>query len=713
MNKWIAIIAALVIAGGAYMVLTPKDASESTGGGIRADVSNQQLLEYVPADTVYYFGGVNSKEVAEFMHNYKVVGMTPSQTAVWLELLNKQSEQGSKIASQLLYLFNAVIDNTDGTLADVAQYFGTDPSGSFAFYSDGIVPVLRIPVVDSVKFFGRLDEATNSSGVSFSEANLDEVTVKYWTVTEAQAEPVVKLAIAEMGNTLVMSFVSDKDDDAVVKQRLGIVKPAQSLAGSGEIRDLQKKYQYSDDMVFIVNFLRLAEGFFDSANSSFGKSLMHYLGTEKSEALSSELSDACKADYLSIVKKVPRLVGGYRELDIRDKKMNIAMHSVLEVKNTKVLNELTKLRGHVPLHTQSSKDKMLAMGVGLNLDNAVPAMMAIWNDFISAEFTCEQLVEAQDNARQKNPAMAGMVLGMVQGLKGLGFSLYGLELDTATMQAKTVSALFSAAAEDPQTLAAMAGMMPMLQGISIPDDGSEVDIPLPMLPANIQIKAAIKGKHLVVYTGDAAKQDLDKMKNEGIEENGLIGFALDYRKLGQAMDEMMALGSIADPSMALNPQSCDANLEIREAFAAMQVDFSMLTDVQPEGFVTTGAGSMDQYRWIDPEMVGEYKIETPDYTCQWQDIGVDKMRADGTGVFEQKDPDGECVIYSSNYTWKKTGMRLWIETQDGKSRDHCDAEWKDEKPEQQNCFIFAATKSGFQCKFDPLNDPATLRYTRM
>ncbi|VUD53793.1 hypothetical protein TDB9533_01906 [Thalassocella blandensis] len=713
MNKWIALVAAAAVAGAvAFVAFQPKDdAPEVTER--RADVSSHELLAYVPADTVYYFGGINSDKVARFMRNYKILGVTPSQTALLLETLSAKSKEGSQIATFLFQLMNGVINHTDGTLAEVTQYFGTDSSGSFALYSDGVVPVVRLPVIDASVFYQRFEDATEASGLPFAEVKLDGVQVKYWTITDAQAQVPVKLAVAEMDNMLVLSFVSGEDDEALVKQRLGIVKPADSLASSGEVRQLKETYGYSEDMIFMVNFFRMAQGFFDPESNSFGKSLMHYLRPEKAEALTTDLTPACKADYLSIAAKVPRLVGGYRALSIADQQMAIDMHSVLEIKNSKVIDELMNVRGHVSQHTQNATDKMFALGLGINVDNAVPSMMALWNEFIAAEFTCDQLVKAQDNARQTNPAMAGIFLGMVQGLKGIGISLYDVDMDLETMQPKNISGMFTAAAENPQTLASMASMIPLLQGVTIPADGSEVLIPLPLLPQHIQLKAAIKGKHLVVYTGDITMADVSTLAKEDIEENGLFGLSIDYRKLGLSVDKMLSLGNFSQPMAMASPDSCEMNLEMSEVLASMKFDFSMLGDIDKTGVVFTGTGTMDEYQWIKPKVAGRYTIATPDIRCQWQDIGVDQMREDGTGHYELNDEANTCVVYTADYTWKQQGIRLIFDIQNGKARETCEAPWVDEEPEQQSCYIFASTEKGFKCKFNPLTAPATLRYSKM
>lgn len=702
MNKWISLVVAAGVAGAAaFVALKPADESgfQSKASISEAKVSSKEMLSYVPADTVYYFGGNSSKAMATFMHDYKIFGAMPSELVMWQGVLHSMAEDNeSKGARFLEVLLKGVIDNTEGTMGDVTEYFGTASVGPYALYSHGVIPVLRMPVNDAALFYSRLEEATALSKVSTSEKTWGDLKVKLWDLKEASDTPAIQLAVTEQDHMLVITLVSPKDEEAAIKARFGLSKPKQSLASSGEIEKLQKEYRYTDDMVYLVNFHRLAEGILSPESNSFGKNLLQYMSAEEAAEMTADLTPECKADYLGMVANVPRLVGGYRDLSIKGERLMMDFQALLEIKNPNVIEQLQAIRGHVPEHAMESSDKLFAFGLGLSVDNAVPAMTALWNEFISAKFTCEKLVQAQIDARQANPAIAGMFLGMVNGLKGIGMSLYDIEMDTQTMMPKSVSALISAASENPQTLVSMAAMVPMLQGLNIPADGSEVDVNLPMVPPNIKVKAAIKGKHLVVYAGDKAAAQVAKLGSDKIPSNGLMSFAADYRQFATVMDELMALEKLETGGAAdAGEFGCASRDMLQETFSTMQMDFSLKADITDKGSVWEGTGSMDKSSWRSPVVAGKFNVAKLNQACEWTTVGSDTRKDDGTGSIALKDVNGQCELYKATYSWKKQGMRLVMQDIKGEQRDACDASWSEISVKEQSCYLYASTGAEYKC----------------
>ncbi len=717
MNKWIIVlVACAAAAGAAVFVLSPKT-SEDGGSSetsmpviSESKVTPSEVLSYVPADTVFYFGGTNSKELAEFMQGSKILGSTPSQIAVMEEAMSSMAEGGDKTALFFKSLYSNLIENTDGSFAEVVDFYGGSMIGSYAFYADGIVPVLRMPINDATKLFAQLDKVSAESGLTPEAKVFEGKNLKMWTLNEDPAvEKQVKLIVADLGEMVVVTLMAGNDSDDALKKRLGFVKPEKSLADSGEIKQLQTQYKYTNDFIFSVNIVRIAQGFLDPENSEFGKGLLHYF-SEPGEGLDIDLTPECKADYANIFAKVPRIVGGYSKLDVNGNRLEMDFETLSEIKNPVVTQELMKIRGHIPEHALSAQGKLFNFGFGINADTFVPAATSLWNAFISAEFTCDNLIQAQDGARQANPAMAGMFLGMVQGLKGIGASVFDLEMDMQTMMPSKVSAMVSATAENPQTIAAMASMVPFLAGLQIPADGSAVDLALPMLPPSVSLKAAIKGKQIVIYT-EGSEAQLEGLASEGTEGNGLYSFGLDYRKFSSMTDNLVKLGGDAAAAQG-KVQNCASKEELKEMLKMLNMDFSVIIDITEKGNVMKMTGSMDKFENPKPNIAGTFNVDTFDEQCQWVELGVNQLRADGTGSYQEKSSDGECILYSSNFTWKKKGPRIVFSITDAKERDTCSGQWQAGDAMEQTCYLFGPESNGFKCLYDPGEDPTAQRYTQ-
>ncbi|MGL5665775.1 MAG: hypothetical protein ACRDD9_06575, partial [Shewanella sp.] len=75
---------------------------------------------------------------------------------------------------------------------------------------------------------------------------------------------------------------------------------------------------------------------------------------------------------------------------------------------------------------------------------------------------------------------------------------------------------------------------PMLAELQVADNGEPTDLsPLLMLPPEMNIKPmlAIKGQHLVVYSGDKGLALANKLAGEKPSANGLYSMSADYGKM--------------------------------------------------------------------------------------------------------------------------------------------------------------------------------------
>jgi hypothetical protein len=382
----------------------------------------------------------------------------------------------------------------------------------------------------------------------------------------------------------------------------------------------------------------------------------------------------------------------------------------LELTHPQVISALKMLNGHLAPHTTRYDDKLLAFGLGLDVSALLPAINQLRNLFIQSQFQCPQLQMAQQQVKAVNPATVAMATAMLQGVKGMGVSLYDLELtDLANGQFKA-DALLSVTAEAPVTLAALLGNLPGMQGVVVPADGSPVTLNLP-LPVAMKPQMAIKGKNLVVFSGAKSASVADESAQDAINSNGLLAYTSDYQRLGGLVEKAM---SNAGQFAAMDTDTCIEVYSGLNSLTAMDMQFSVV-----ESFTDKGVELRMDGKWnTDPTTAskkgfspGNYRIERMSEGCQWKLAGSETIKAEGDGIFKARDQADSCDVYMADYKWQKEGARLSFNETKAMNREGCADKWVQQEPTEYSCVITNHSANGFTCLFSS-PELEFYRYTR-
>ena len=700
MNKWILILLLIAVGAFGFWKVDPL-------GMWQQEVSSD-LLEYVPADTVFYMGGRTDEATANFMSGYTLLASSPSQDVAIQELMSEFLDGDSGFSKFVEYIADGY-ESTDGSYGSFTEYLGLSLAGEYAFYAHGAIPVLRTPLQNLEKFNSVVDGASQEAGWAYEEKTIGNANAKIWALGDKDEDGIeMSLVIATVDNAMIATLIADSDDEKRVLERLGQSAVSNSLAQSGELGSLMKEYSFSNDMLMFINFERLFGGLLKPESNSFGQDILRYLPEEEAASFKEKVTAECVTDYIGLAGTMPRLIGGYTQLDVKGQSMSMDYQMLLEIKNKLVTGELAKMRGHIPNYALESDDKFASFGIGFDVDKMTPALTALWTAFTNAEFSCASLVEAQEAARGSSPAMLGMATGMAQGVKGFGLSLFDFNWDTSSQMPGDVNAIASISAENPQSILSLTQMLPMVSGLEIATDGTPTKIDLPMLPPNIEVFAAVKGKHIALYTGDQGEKAANSLSSENLDPNGMYSVGFNYRKLAE-------FGSALDDGAFGSGKACLDQYEFLHMMNAYQMDFNVLFDISDKGMDTRVSGSIDIPKAASElNVAGDWQVEYLNEDCKWEVVGVDKLNDSGTGEYHEQDEEGQCRLYQITYDWERKGNSV-VMTGTGKEniRDTCDDAWEEEDPEEYTCHIINATGDTFQCFFDPGSEDAALyRYTR-
>ncbi|WP_347332763.1 hypothetical protein [Marinimicrobium locisalis] len=647
------------------------------------------FLTYVPADSPLVMVG-QTDEANMAASDAMLRNMNPNDLRPILNRL-EQSEEGTgpRLVKWLLddYIQTAV----SGGYEAVAERYGLSFTQPYGLYVNGAAPVFRFSLTSPEPMKAVLAEAQAATGVSAREGTLGSGTLYAWGLDENKPE--LELGVVLDETSLTLSVLTGSDSTESQMLRFARQPAAQSLAGSERLKELRAEYAEANQFMGFVDIHRLAEALLLPEKNSTGRELRQWF-PELDQKIGADLTDACRNDYVALAGHMPRITMGAEEYDVSSELIQQTLGFLWKIENKPVLTSLQKLQGFVPGYATKVDDKLGAYAMGVNVSQLVPVLTELWTQFTQATFACEQLQQMQQQAKSYNPAMLAMGTAMFESVRGAGVAVYNLEPSDQTPMGLDGSVLISVSSENPAALASMlTSYLPQFGGMTIPTDGTPVEVPDPMgLGGNY---LAIKGKHLVAYRGEAAQAAADELGGEALEVNGTAALSLNLR-------EPMELFELVQP-MAAQP----GNAGCAELYVGMlsltQTPMSLVysEELSDRGWAGSLAMEMEVIAPLEAStLAGTYELSMLDNTdCQWYPLGTETLNEDGSGSFASQNDSGECETYQSEFSWTLNGRQLAEATSVEREREACDGDWSEtvEDAEDFECGIVAPEEEGFYC----------------
>lgn len=673
MKKWI--IPVLVLIAGAGLAW-------QQGWFPTAAPGRGQLADHVPADTPFYMGGRLDRAQAEAFREMPLVSLSPYQMERALAAFDHAQEgdnaqPGARFARALMR--DAL--GHGATYGEFYDHLGIDLTGSHAVYLDDLYPVVRLAVADPDAFRDFLHGASQESGITPRPETIGGEEVHLWPLTEGDGEPWYMAARLADG-IATLTLLREGEEEAVRRRRLALEPPAQSLAGSGELRSLRETHGFSDDMLGFVHLERLARRLLQPEEQGDSPSAL------------AQIPATCRRDAVTLAGRAPRWVLGSVATPDSPPDVTTA-RAVLELEHTGVVASLEKLRGHIPGHTLADDDPVMALGLGLNVDALVPAATQLWSLFVESEFQCPALVKAQQRVANTPPAMLGAVTGLFQGVQGAGLSLYEFTIGDAA-GAPALDFLVSIAAENPRTLISVLNNNPLGLRVGIPTDGSTRALDLSAVAPGVRVQAGIKGQHLVFYSGERGTAAARQLEDESLEANGLGSLAVDYSRLADLIEATPAAPAAR---MANQPEinPCLDQARLVSALRAQPFALRYHGDITPRGLATDMTVTLQTTGRASLDPVGEFAVMDRTEDCQrGAPAGTLVLEAGGSGRYEQGNED--CTLDQRRYDWTRQGDSLHFRVQESRHRPRCDAAWEDRDTERAEC-VMSRVEGGLQCLY--------------
>ena len=523
--KKIVIAAAIIAAGaGAYWY---------TQHGSSSSASANPLLDYIPADTPVFTGQLKPFPLKNYLQS-----ISSNYQQYSTDSLAQLGDLDSPMAKFFVSIYKQYMDGMKDPTA-LLKTFGLPNEIKPYFYTLGVVPVLKTDINQIDAFWAVLDKAEQESGYTHEKRTLAGIDYRAYSFAEEGSTDKADLLFAHKDGILTVTFSASSIEPEVLEMALGLKKPAQSLAASGMLQEIIKTHCFMDDSISFINHVEIVKAITSQDGNMLAKQLTKFLAEEGQgeDPLAQIRTPECRTELTAIAANWPRTVGGLTAFTSTEKESHMAASFVIESKNQAILTALQKMRGFIPAHLADINSTIFSMGLGIDVNEVAPSLTAIWDDLQKPQLTCAPLAELQAELSQQSPAMLGMFTGMANGVKGLSVSLLDYKMSSQDQEPKleSLDALISLTADNPSMLFNMVKpFAPMLAELQVADNGEPTDLsPLLMLPPELNIKPmlAIKGQHLVVYSGDKGLALANKLASEKPSANGLYSMSADYGKM--------------------------------------------------------------------------------------------------------------------------------------------------------------------------------------
>lgn len=612
-----AVFAIAIIAYVGIVKINWDEGSSTSDSSDTAQASDREIFSYVPADTLFFFGGLSTvsfEEAASIMSP----GNDWMTNVDWSAQLSEEEKQMLPPAGLMI---NNLMTQYMQLLKDpktAATKLGLSEQIDAVSYSVGFIPVLRLKLADVTAFNGFIDSVEKQAGVNATQSVIGDMNLRSYSMDAPGAEQPseTNLIIGSNNQYAIFSLATKVEDEKARELIVGAQKPANAFDAAITLNPIKNKYSYHPAYIGYVNHQEIMKGITGEGNSEFGRmldSLLNMAGAasanveapveapaqneeppadSNSEPLQAVRTEACRNELMTMVKSWPQTVFGYTKMDFNSQPKVMDAKLVVEGTDAEFIKSMQTIRGYIPANLKNtSSQPVFGFGFGINMDALSPFVAQASQGFISKDYQCDLLAQLKQSLVQSNPAMAlGMMSGMTAGLQGVSVTILDVDgkLDVsqpgAVPQINKLDAIITISTKNPQQLLMMAAnMQPGMPPLQLPADGSPIDLPVPLpIPALSQMKLALKGNHIVAYVGEKATQMANDMANEALEANGIFAVNIDFGKY------MSLIASTAKESATGTTENQPASLTEQEqamldAMSNTKMQFVETLDIQKEG----------------------------------------------------------------------------------------------------------------------------------
>jgi hypothetical protein len=531
---------------GADAPKTGDQKAQAKAGDKAAAVQAPEFLKLIPSDTPYVFANFEAvpKPVLDKMFKAMEPMIAEAEKAIAKEI---ETNQGDNPEAKMV---RAVLEELKGNLSVAGlEKLGLGTDVRFALYGVGVMPVFRLQVKDGAALKALIARVEEKGGQKAPTKKLGDV--EYWGIQEDGMTG----AVAIIGNELVGALAPDAAADKVLAMAFGQTKPEKSLADTGALQDVLKKYGFQPYGVGMIDAKIVADTLL-GASSGLNAEVFASV-----QAAMPPLSADCKGEIQGMVAKAPRMVFGYDKFTADE----IAATYVVELDGG-LAKELAGLRAPVPGLSGLPEGKpLMAFGVGLDIAKTIEFAKGKAKAIAAAPYKCELLQDLNQSATMAAQQLeSAPIPPFVTGVKGAYVVVKDADLSAGMgpQALGSVKAYGVLSADKPDELVTMLkGMVPPLAALDLKPDGAAIALPPGLVPVP-SAHAAMNDKTVGIAIGDGMQGELPAfLTAKAGEDPPLFAFSYDVGRIMKSINDQMA------KSMAQLPPEMQADMQASQAMS--------------------------------------------------------------------------------------------------------------------------------------------------
>ncbi|PWK84732.1 hypothetical protein [Fulvimonas soli] len=455
------------------MRMTTRTLALAVAGALLAGCGHKDKdapLAFVPADTPYV---VANLDVMDDDTRGALLAQADVQLPAQVKQLQSAADDMAAKDPDGARLLRAFAGELDGkTIEQFARNAGLNIKGYSAFYGLGLAPVVRFELTDAQAFNAFVGRLETAYGKKFDVADVDGQSYR----RHASAEAGVQVILAVVGKQAVAALLPADAAKPLLRQALGLDRPARSLQDDGRLDKLAKAKGYQKWAVGELDLTRalpLAASGKDPLFAALFKAHAEAESAKTGEPVANQLQipPACAGDAARIAARVPELSFGYTRLDA--KHQEIRWDAALAPDITQAFAGLKVELPGLGADAQAPFDLALALPVA-----QLRAFWSAQSDAVAAKpFACPALADLNDTFAKLGPAMQKAAIPPFGDLLGVRVALDSLDAGKDKPMPSFTGRLVLST-NNPAGLLAMGQMMnPALAQLKLAADGKPVALP--------------------------------------------------------------------------------------------------------------------------------------------------------------------------------------------------------------------------------------------
>lgn len=428
-------------------------------------------LAFAPADTPY---AVANLEVLDEDTRTALLAQADAQLPAELVQLRAAADEMAAKDPDTANLLRAFAKELDGkTLESFAEGAGLDLKGHSALYGVGLAPVLRFELANPKAFEAFVQRLEAAYGKKLELAAIGKQSYRRHLSPATNTEVI----LAVVGKQAVAAILPADAAQPLLRQALGLDRPAHSLQDDGRLEKLAKAKGYQKWAVGELDLTRalpLAASGKDPLFGALFRARAQAESARTGEPVANQLQipAGCQADAERIAGRVPEVSFGYTRLDAQhqDMRWDVALAS-------DITQAFSGLKVELPGLGAGQAGAPFEFFLGL----PVAQIRAFWTaqaEAVTAKpFTCPALLDLNDSFAKLGPNLQKAAVPPFGELLGIGVALDSFSTGAANTMPKFTGRLVLGTS-NPAGLLAMGQMMtPALAQTKLAADGKPAALP--------------------------------------------------------------------------------------------------------------------------------------------------------------------------------------------------------------------------------------------